>query len=344
MLRRNCAPPFVLLSVALAGAITLTVVHPNSAAAPKSVTSQSDPQTLLFVQTTPAGAEVRLDGEALGKSDGLFPVKPGTYKIVVDLSGHPPREEQITVRRGRITRMELVFDKTASGDAQRSSRSRAPRVVATNPPAGATDVDPELKYVTVVFDRDMAGGYSFTGGGPEYPEIPEGKGPVWQDRRTCVLPIKLEAAHYYRVGINSTSYQNFRSADGIPAPPSAIFFTTRGADEAMKNRVRIPSIVSMVPANGATDVSPDLNEIRVTFDMPMGAGFSWTGGGPRFPEIPQGKMPAWSEDGKTCTLPVNLKPNGDYVLGLNSVSHKNFQSRWGVPLEPVVFQFSTSAE
>jgi hypothetical protein len=187
----------------------------------------------------------------------------------------------------------------------------------------------------------MAGGYSFTGGGPDYPEIPEGKVPVWQDRRTCVLPVRLQAAHYYRVGINSKSYQNFRSVDGVPAPPSAIYFTTRGATDELKNQVRIPRVVSLVPVNGATDVDPNLSEIRVTFDMPMGPGFSWTGGGPRFPEIPSGKTPTWSEDGKTCVLPVRLRPGWPYALGLNSVSHKNFQSKWGVPLEPVLYGFRT---
>jgi hypothetical protein len=38
---------------------------------------------------------------------------------------------------------------------------------------------------------------------------------------------------------------------------------------------------------------------------------------------------------------VKLKPNWEYRLGLNSFSHKNFQSAHGVPLEPVVYTFST---
>ncbi|NLX96885.1 MAG: PEGA domain-containing protein [Rhodopirellula sp.] len=328
----------------VATAIGLAVPGTETAAGPPNVASQSDPQTLLFVQTKPEGAEIRLEGKVLGRSDGLFAVEPGTYKIVIDLGGHPPREQQITVRKGRIARIEMVFDKAVSSDSKQSSRPAAPCVVAMNPPAGATEVDPQLQYITVAFDQAMSSGYSFTGGGPEYPEIPEGKGPVWKDRQTCVLPVRLQAGRYYRVGINSTSYQNFRSSAGLPAPPSAIFFTTRGASEELKNQVRIPGIVSIVPANGAADVDPKLNEILVTFDMPMGAGCSWTGSGPRFPEIPQGKSPTWSEDGKTCVLPVQLKPDWDYFLGLNSVSHKNFQSKWGVPLEPVPYHFSTRAE
>ena len=77
--------------------------------------------------------------------------------------------------------------------------------------------------------------------------------------------------------------------------------------------------------------------------MPMGDGMSWTGSGPNFPSIPAGEKPRWSADGRTCTLTVALKPDHEYRLGLNSLSHINFQSKWGVPLEPVVYRFRTRA-
>ncbi|MFH1918333.1 MAG: hypothetical protein ABIP48_00385 [Planctomycetota bacterium] len=76
----------------------------------------------------------------------------------------------------------------------------------------------------------------------------------------------------------------------------------------------------------------------------MSAGFSWTGGGPRFPNIPGGKGPHWTEDRKTCVLPVELKPDSEYILGLNSPSHKNFQSAAGVPLEPILYKFATGSK
>lgn len=332
---------FVTLIAVVGITIGLCMSDPALAAGPNNVKSQSDPQTLLFVKTNPKGAEVRLEGKVLGKSDGLFVVEPGTYKIVIDLSGNEPREQEITIREGRIARIEMTFD--GASEVQ-TGRRLPPRVVATIPAAGSTDVDPNLQYITVAFDQDMQPGFSFTGGGPEFPPVPTGKRPVWKDPQTCVLPVQLEKGRYYRVGINSTSYQNFRSAAGLPTPPSAIFFTTEGASEKLKNQVRIPSIVSITPENGASDVNPSVTEIRVVFDMPMGGGFSWTGGGATFPEIPAGQKPSWTDGGKTCVLPVKLKPNHDYVLGLNSVSHKNFQSKWGVPLEPVVYQISTKGE
>ena len=45
----------------------------------------------------------------------------------------------------------------------------------------------------------------------------------------------------------------------------------------------------------------------------------------------------------TCVLPVELEPGKEYRLGLNSPSHKNFQSAGGVPLDPVTITFKTRA-
>ncbi len=75
------------------------------------VKTEKTPQTLLYVRTTPSGAEIRLNGKPLGTSNNLFPVEPGDYKIVIDLEGHQPNEQKITIREGRITRIELELKK-----------------------------------------------------------------------------------------------------------------------------------------------------------------------------------------------------------------------------------------
>ncbi|MBU1910211.1 MAG: Ig-like domain-containing protein, partial [Verrucomicrobia bacterium] len=216
-----------------------------------------------------------------------------------------------------------------------------PRIVSTTPAVGAADIDPATTEITVSFDQDMRGGFSWTGGGPDYPEVTGG--PSWRDSRTCVLPVKLEPGRYYRVGINSKSHQNFRSKAGVPTPPSALYFTTRGASDELKARTQKPAILEMTPANGAVNVDPNTTELRVTFSVPMGGGFSWTGGGPEYPAGPEDKGPYWTEDKRTCVRPVRLEPNHTYRLGLNSFSHKNFQSAAGVPLDPVVYTFQTAA-
>jgi RNA polymerase sigma-70 factor (ECF subfamily) len=224
-------------------------------------------------------------------------------------------------------------------NAQTEKAEGPPHIISTSPKTGATDIDPALKEVTVTFDRDMDGGMSWTGGGSSFPKSPEGADAHWKsDKRTCILPVKLQPGHFYRVGINAPSYHNFRAEDGTPVTPSAITFRTTGTPVAPK----APRIVSLNPANGASEVSPAVTELRVTFDIPMGGGMSWCGSGPNFPTIPEGKKAYWTKDGKTCVLPVELKPNWEYQLGLNSPSFKNFKSEDGLPLSPVGYTFKTT--
>ena len=202
-----------------------------------------------------------------------------------------------------------------------------------------------MTEITVTFDQAMGGGMSWTGGGPAFPPPPEGQKAQWRDKYTCVLPVKLEAGHFYRVGINSTSHQNFSSAHGLAAKPAAIYFTTQGASDELKAMTLVPQVVNLDPYNGALNVSPALTELRVTFNVPMGGGFSWctvSDDGADFPNGPEGKRPYWTEDKKTCVLPVELKPGMTYRLSLNAAEFKNFQSAGGVPLEPVQYTFKTS--
>jgi RNA polymerase sigma-70 factor (ECF subfamily) len=230
---------------------------------------------------------------------------------------------------------------SAAPDAAATPKTRYPQIVATAPKPGATDVDPALREISVTFDRDMEKGMSWTGGPPDFPPVDKSRQARWTDERTCVLPVKLEKGKYYRVGINATGFQNFRSSDRTAAPPSVIYFCTAGAAKPIEDRLRVPAILNMEPKNGASDVDPATALVRVTFDMPMGSGMSWTGGGDLFPKSPAGKKAEWSSDGKTCTLPVALEPDHEYQIGINSLSFNNFQSKWGVPAEPVAYKFRT---
>jgi beta-lactamase regulating signal transducer with metallopeptidase domain len=219
----------------------------------------------------------------------------------------------------------------------------APQIVSTVPKIGSIDVSPDLKAISVTFDRDMGNGMSWTGGPPLFPPIDNSRKPGWTDARTCALPVKLEKGTFYRLGINSSTHLNFSSREGVPAEPVTIFFTTEGASQDVQKQAEAPTIVKLDPVNGAMDVDPNTKELRVTFNMPMGSGMSWVGGGPQFPKIPQGGKGSWSADELTCTLPVTLEPGHDYELGLNSSRFTNFQSKAGVPLKPVVYKFRTRA-
>jgi hypothetical protein len=229
-----------------------------------------------------------------------------------------------------------IFCLTNSTQAQ-SEGGSPPHIVSTSPATGKSDVDPGTKEITVTFDQDMDRGFSWTGGGPNYPTIEPGKKPHWRDKRTCVLSVKLEPGHYYRVGINSLSYHGFSGVSGVAVTPTAITFRTSGTPLPKKT----PKIVSLNPPNGAKDVSASLTEVRVTFNVKMGGGMSWCGGGPNFPDSPAGKDAYWTDDGKTCVLPVQLKPGWSYEMSINCPSFQNFKSEQGVSLSPVSYSFST---
>ena len=85
-----------------------------------------------------------------------------------------------------------------------------------------------------------------------------------------------------------------------------------------------PKVVKAVPDNGDRDVDPNVKEIRITFDQPMGEGMSVVGGGESFPEMP-GK-PRWGNS-RTFVIPVKLQPNHDYWLSINSDRFQNFTNR-----------------
>jgi hypothetical protein len=101
-----------------------------------------------------------------------------------------------------------------------------PRVVETFPPAGAMDVDPNIKEVRVVYDRRMSQkGYSWCRGRVN---VLEGDGkPRWISPTTCVMPVKLRPGTAYQTWLNLPGYEGFGSEDGQPAVPYHLYFMTK---------------------------------------------------------------------------------------------------------------------
>jgi hypothetical protein len=302
--------------------------------------------------------ESRARSLVAGSLVGVFEPGARLQNRLEDIMNYEPIKREFTwVSRLALVAFAILFvpiapglapaplgaaDASRTGNAATAAKKPLPQIVKTVPETGATGVDPALTEISVTFDRDMGKGMSWTGGAPLFPPTDEGRPARWTDERTCVLPVSLKKGAYYRLGINSSSHQNFRDAEGVAAPCSVIAFATKGATTAIERRVRVPKVVEIVPENGAHDVDPEVTTLQVTFDIPMGEGMSWTGGGPNFPqESPDGKKATWSKDGRKCTLPVLLEAGHDYELGINSTWHINFQSKWGVPSEPIVYKFRT---
>jgi hypothetical protein len=100
-----------------------------------------------------------------------------------------------------------------------------------------------------------------------------------------------------------------------------------------------PKVAKAVPDNGAVNVDPNLKEIRITFDQPMGKGMSVVGGGDEFPQV-QGQ-PTWLNN-RTIVVRVKLQPNHDYWLSINNERFKNFTNRSGESAVPYPIKFRTA--
>ena len=213
-----------------------------------------------------------------------------------------------------------------------------PEIVKMNFKNGSDQVDPNLRYLVITWDQPMAGSYSVAGGGPRYPEV-TGKY-RWKSRKVFVMPVKLYPDYNYAFWLNSPSYKNFKNKKGESAKPTKVVFKTRKAKvgERVNKLPGVPKVVSIVPRPGQHNVDPNLKEIVIKFDQPMSRGRSFTGSGETLPPA-NGK--AYWRDKKTFVRPVKLEANHKYYFGVNSPSHRNFQSIYGKPVAWKKVNFKT---
>ena len=107
--------------------------------------------------------------------------------------------------------------------------SAPPVVVKTVPEAGLGDVDPGVKEIRVTFSQAMQdGGFSWSTASKETFPPTAGKPSYSDDKRTGVLPVKLEPGRTYAVWVNSQRFRNFKGANGQPAVPYLLVFKTKG--------------------------------------------------------------------------------------------------------------------
>lgn len=102
-----------------------------------------------------------------------------------------------------------------------------PVVVKTVPEAGSGDVDAKLTEIKITFSKEMQdGSWSWSTLSKEsFPEM-DGKPKYLEDKRTCVLPVKLQPGKTYAIWANSQKFRNFKDAAGQPAVPYLLVFRT----------------------------------------------------------------------------------------------------------------------
>ncbi len=102
-----------------------------------------------------------------------------------------------------------------------------PVVVKTVPEAGTDEVDSKLAAIEVTFSKEMKDeSWSWVTHSKESFPTMDGKPKYLADKRTCVLPVKLEPGKTYAIWVNSEKFGNFKDADGRPAVPYLFVFKT----------------------------------------------------------------------------------------------------------------------
>lgn len=122
----------------------------------------------------------------------------------------------------------IVFSSVAPAQSEITINSLPPVVVSTYPKSGDHSVDPSIKEIRVTFSKDMMTEQMWS-----WVEVTKGLFPpiagdvrYLKDKRTCVLPVKLEPNKTYAIWINSQNHNSFRDTDQNPAVPYLLVFHT----------------------------------------------------------------------------------------------------------------------
>jgi RNA polymerase sigma-70 factor (ECF subfamily) len=116
-------------------------------------------------------------------------------------------------------------------DEEVTVKTMPPSVVKTIPQAGDTAVDPATKEIQVTFSKDMLTDRMWAvvqTSKKTFPTI-EGKIHYLDDKRTCVVPVKLEPGKTYVLWFNRAQFNSFRDTDNNPAVPYLLVFQTKGS-------------------------------------------------------------------------------------------------------------------
>ena len=110
-----------------------------------------------------------------------------------------------------------------------------PSVVKTVPQSGNLAVDPSLDEISVTFSKNMMTERMWAVvqvSKDHFPKITKtGKGIRYlDDKRTCVVPVKLEPGRTYVLWFNRGKFNSFRDTKSNPAVPYLLVFRTKMTD------------------------------------------------------------------------------------------------------------------
>lgn len=166
---------------------------------------------------------------------------------------------------------------------------------------------------------------------------------IWevQRREAAEALEKLGFHDLPQLPATSNSADQPRASPSVAADPEPDLPTSPLATPAKPATPVPPVVIATVPAAGAADVDPALNEIRVQFSEPMrDRSWSWTAWSEQSYPVTTGE-PRYLADGCTCVLPVKLQPGKCYAVWVNSENSHNFEDQDGQPAVPYLLVFQT---
>jgi RNA polymerase sigma-70 factor (ECF subfamily) len=158
----------------------------------------------------------------------LVVLAPFLHSVTAAQKTFVPKAGTIEQRLDRLEKAMQELTEAIHAMRETDLENAPPKVVSTVPENGATDVDPGLTEIRVTFNKDMHdGSWSWTQRSDDsFPEV-TGKIHYRADKRTCVLPVKLEPGKTYWIGLNSERFHNFKDEGRRPAIPYPLTFTTK---------------------------------------------------------------------------------------------------------------------
>ena len=130
-----------------------------------------------------------------------------------------------------ISALALASLVEAAPTGEVTVESMPPSVAKTVPACGDTAGPATTKEIRVTFSKDMMTKqmWSWCMQSPDtFPEITNQKGIKYlQDKRTCILPVKLKPGKTYAIWINTQKNNAFRDTKSNPAIPYLLVFKTK---------------------------------------------------------------------------------------------------------------------
>jgi RNA polymerase sigma-70 factor (ECF subfamily) len=177
-----------------------------------------------------SNAELTLESNSRAKTlstpDGNFRLYVGWYKPQKQVSVSAPGFVALTTNLGPRALGQREVSRNFA--LQQSIPVVPPVVIQTVPESGAINIDPALNEIRCTFSKPMQNGsWSWNVWNKENFPQRVGEPRYLSDRRTCVLPVKLEPGRVYAIWINSESNHSFKDTDGTAAMPYLLIFETR---------------------------------------------------------------------------------------------------------------------